>query len=372
MASSVDFSYCFGCGVCAKACPKDALTIDYDAEGFYKPSVDKNKCINCGICLDVCGFNHDNVAGVLNPTLDSYAAWSKNSDVRKKCSSGGVAFELALEGIRKGFRFVGVRYNAEKKRAEHYIATTEEELESSVGSKYIQSYTVDGFAEIDKKNKYIVVGSPCQIDSLRRYARKKKIEENFILVDFFCHGVPSHFMWEQYCRENEKKVGRIKNVAWRNKLYNWHDSWLMCLDGEKGSVKSAFSKGDLFFRYFLKHYCLGRQCHNDCKYKMFKSSADFRIGDLWGSRYKSNQEGVSGFVVLSKRGQEFLNQCSSIELIQTPFDVVTEQQMNNNARKNPFRGLAIWWLRHGLSMKILFSFCQPFYKVICKIVKHKK
>lgn len=60
-----------------------------------------------------------------------------------------------------------------------------EELIPSIGSKYIQSYTVDGFKAIDRKQKYLVTGTPCQIDSFRRYIRKFKKEENFILMDFF-------------------------------------------------------------------------------------------------------------------------------------------------------------------------------------------
>jgi len=372
MASSVNFPHCFGCGVCAKACPKSAINIDFDKDGFYKPFIDQDKCINCGFCLDVCAFNHNEIASEKAPVLESFAAWSKNPDVRGKCTSGGVVFEIAKKGLQDGYKFVGVRYNAEMKRAEHYIATTEEELEPSIGSKYIQSYTVDAFAEIDKTNRYIVVGTPCQIDSLRRLIQKRKIEDNFLLIDFFCHGIPSHFMWEQYCRENEKKIGRLKNVKWRNKFLDWHNSVSMYLEGERGCIKSPFTEGDFFFRFFLKDYCLGKQCYHNCKYKKKQSSADYRVGDLWGSRYKSNREGVSGLVVLSQRGKDFLNNCSNIELKPESFEVVSEYQMSNNARKNPFRNFTIWWFRHKLSMKALFYLCQPFYKIICKMVKHQK
>ena len=55
----------------------------------------------------------------------------------------------------------------ERNVAEHYVASSLEELLQSKGSKYIQSYTVDGFRSINKNDKYLVVGTPCQIDSFR-------------------------------------------------------------------------------------------------------------------------------------------------------------------------------------------------------------
>ena len=48
--------YCYGCSVCASACPKKAISMHIDTEGFYKPIVDDSICVNCGICLNVCAF----------------------------------------------------------------------------------------------------------------------------------------------------------------------------------------------------------------------------------------------------------------------------------------------------------------------------
>lgn len=38
-----------------------------------------------------------------------------------------------------------------------------------------------------------------------------------------------------------------------------------------------------------------------------KSSADIRLGDYWGNRFKDNEEGVSMVIVNSSRGQEILD-----------------------------------------------------------------
>ena len=161
---------CYGCGVCATACPQKIIEIKLNSEGFYEPYISGlEKCTDCNICIDVCGYIHDKLS-INNVPLKSYAAWSKESDVRRKCSSGGVGFEIGRYLIKQGYKVCGVRYNVETNRAEHYIATTVEELIPSIGSKYIQSYTVDGFKAINRNEKYLVTGTPCQILSEGIYA----------------------------------------------------------------------------------------------------------------------------------------------------------------------------------------------------------
>lgn len=339
---------CYGCGVCAMVCGKKIISIVLNKDGFYEPTIsDSSRCTGCGLCVEVCAFAHDTLATPNMPQV-SYAAWSKDARIRTICSSGGVGFEIAKDLLAEGYKVCGVRYNTENKRAEHYIATELKELIPSTGSKYIQSYTVEAFKKINRKEKYLITGTPCQIDSFRRYIKKIKAEDNFILMDFFCHGTPSIYTWKRYEQMVEKQVGPLTYVSWRNKLsgqpnswnmsidsekhndrINWHDSYNMLIKGEKQFYNSKASQGDIFYQLFFRNACLGKACYSCCKYKYNHSSADIRIGDLWGKTYESNQKGVSALIAFSQRGRNIIQKLKSTELVKHPFETVAEGQISH-------------------------------------------
>ena len=61
MAYVIDKDKCFGCQMCAKSCPADAIhhiTPQYVAPGKKLPAmyIDVNKCVKCGACIATCKF----------------------------------------------------------------------------------------------------------------------------------------------------------------------------------------------------------------------------------------------------------------------------------------------------------------------------
>lgn len=337
---------CYGCGVCAIICPKNIIELRLNRDGFYEPTITRQyDCTNCGVCLSVCSYVDEKIS-VENHPIKSFAAWSNDEAILRKCSSGGVGFELGRYLISEGYNVVGCRYNIETNRAEHYLASNVESLIQSIGSKYIQSYTVNGFKQINRKEKYLITGTPCQIDSIRRYLRKFKCEDNFVLMDFFCHGVPSMLLWKKYIEYAEKQAGKITYISWRSKFLGWHDSWAMSIEGEKygepidwhdsynllikgekGCFNSRLSQGDIYYKMFLSDACLGKACYEKCKFKYDKSAADIRLGDLWGKTYSDNERGVSALACFTVKGAQILGSMPRVSLTEHPFETIAEGQM---------------------------------------------
>lgn len=45
---------CYGCTACYAICPKDAISMVEDEEGFEYPKIDESECIGCYQCIKVC------------------------------------------------------------------------------------------------------------------------------------------------------------------------------------------------------------------------------------------------------------------------------------------------------------------------------
>ena len=47
-----DMSKCILCGLCARKCPQECITVD--RTGAKTWSIDRDKCVQCGACIDAC------------------------------------------------------------------------------------------------------------------------------------------------------------------------------------------------------------------------------------------------------------------------------------------------------------------------------
>lgn len=381
------FKHCYGCGVCVPSCPVKIITYVLNEEGFYSPKInDENKCIECGICLKVCAFNHSELSQDIKE-INSFSGWSNDEFVRNRCSSGGVGYEIGRLMINKGAKVVSVRYNVKKQIAEHYLSSSIEHFKYSIGSKYLPSFSVDAFLKINRTDKYLVVGTPCQIDSFRRYINHLHKEDNFILLDFFCHGVPSMFLWKKYLSIIKKTNGEPVFVSWRNKNNGWHDSWAISMDFIQGNRKtqdnyydlaskeadyqysSLLTKGDLFFKLFLGNFCLNRCCYKNCKYKMCSSAADIRIGDLWGNLYEKEEKGVNAVLGLTDSGKQILQELAEkmCTLHEHNIETVCEGQMRTMPIQPVLYKLIIQSLKSKLSLNHIDHTLILAQRVISKV-----
>ena len=122
---------CTSCQMCAAVCPKNAISIDLDQDGFYRPIVNGGLCVDCSLCTKVC-YKYDEQIELFGEnklaSTKLYGAFVKDSEIVKRTTSGGIADVLAHELIREGYKCIGVVYDSNKDVAIDRIATSEEEL----------------------------------------------------------------------------------------------------------------------------------------------------------------------------------------------------------------------------------------------------
>ncbi len=304
--NSAAFNECTSCGLCAITCSKKCISIELNKSGFYAPIIDETICNYCGECTSVCYKFHvqdsGNISAYEGKTV--IAAIDKNKQELLTVSSGGAGNRLASHFFDKGYKICGVVFDPHTDICKHIIAQSSQDLERFKTSKYVQSYTFDALTTFEKSEKYVIFGTPCQIFGLREYIQKKKIEDRFLLVDFFCRGTPTLLLWQKYKEFIQRKFGLndFENVNFRDKSIGWHKFSMRIVD-DTGKVYSRSVYDDLYYSFFLKNVCFSKACY-DCMFRYEEVYSDIRLGDFWGEKYYPHDEGVSLVVLNSEKGKQ--------------------------------------------------------------------
>ncbi len=304
---------CTSCQMCAAVCPRDAITIRLNKDGFYRPHVNEDECTNCGLCTKVCyKFDNDVKATPVEDVkiINVYSAQHLSDVLLEKVTSGGVADALAKELVNLGYICIGVTYNDNHHRAEHVVAMTIEDTDAFRGSKYIQSYSIDAFKELVKNvrtTKYAVFGLPCHIYAINKFLTVRNRRDDCILIDLFCHGCPSMNVWKKYEEEIKSLVGNKKfdDVQFRSKVKGWGAFHIeVDVDGKKSFVSSP--RKDEFFSLFFSDMVLNGAC-SDCVLRSTMEYTDIRLGDFWGKKFQNDRKGVSAVAIVTERGKHLFS-----------------------------------------------------------------
>lgn len=356
MKNISELDHCYGCGVCVVSCPVEIISMRQTADGFYAPHIEhQDRCIDCGRCVRVCSFCNG-LAPRTEP-VRCHAGYVRDREARRRASSGGIAHALLRHTLHKGGKALAVRYNRASGFAEHYVIEHEDEMGEASGSKYLQSHTEEALRAIDFKDKSIrwtVVGTPCQIASLRRLLDMRRASERFLLVDIFCHGVPSQHLWTRYLKEYRLEGD---NMSWRDKDEGWHTPYVIsAFDKEGRRLRySPWTEGDDFYNIYMGNTCFNRCCYTECKFKSLDSAADLRLGDFWGDRYATDREGVSVIAALSERGRQAIEELRGdchLEDV-TEEDALDGQLTSTLAYPRVARALTIGALRAGVPLRLV-------------------
>jgi coenzyme F420 hydrogenase subunit beta len=205
---------CGKCGGCVSFCSADnlgALTVDQDGMPKF---ADEEKCLRCGICYMICPNTRDldeelkkrtKWEAPIGSVIDLASAQTTNPMVGERCTDGGVVSSLLLYLLDN--HLVDAALVSKSDGPFHrgpLLATTGEEIISAAGSHYDESFHV---AELGSQystysptmyelkrlregymNRVAMVGTPCQIHTVRKMQVLKIIPSDVIKYYFglFC------------------------------------------------------------------------------------------------------------------------------------------------------------------------------------------
>ena len=293
---------CTGCGACAAGCPKSAIHMLPDREGFLRPTV-TDACIQCGHCSHICPVLKQREP---RPEPTAFAAWNEDESVRALSGSGGV-FSLLAEYILDDGGVVFGAATDENLHVRHMAITSKADIHKLRGPKIVQSDMGDCYQLVrrclDRGHRVLFTGTPCQVDGLYRYLGEHP--EKLLTCDILCGGVPSPGVWEHLVASMAYiKQKKPLSVSFCAKAEGGKERRFR-VEFEGGSaydaplIKSELGCG-LHRRLFLRPSC------HDCPYM----SCD-RVGDLSLGHYRGlpkdclteeQRKGVSLLLVNSPKG----------------------------------------------------------------------
>ena len=301
---------CSGCTACKNSCPKEAIVMKEDEEGFLYPEIDKDRCVECGICKKVCPIsNRSKDESSKEPLV--YACKNIDDSIRMQSASGGAFSGISDYVLEQNGVIFGACYN-DKFKVEHRKAANKLERDKFRGAKYVQSNLNDIFKdvkeELEEGKLVLFTGTPCQVAGLSNYL--KKDYSNLLKCDIVCHGTPSPKIFEEYISYIEKhKENKIKNISFRDKESGWQNQkWKIEL--ENGTVLLDDDDVKIYKRIFNKHYAQRPSCH-DCRFTNLNRPSDMTLGDFWGIEKAipgfADNKGVSLLLINTEKGEGIFN-----------------------------------------------------------------
>ena len=299
---------CYGCQACSDVCPHNCISMIEDKKGFLVPKLDTFTCVKCGLCLNACPVKKANNKEKSN--LKIYAASNKDSDIRKRSTSGGIFYPLAKYVIEQGGCVYGCAFD-DQFNVVHICAENLDDVERCMKSKYVQSNMQNVYRQIAKKSQKQLVlftGTPCQVAAVYSYPNINK--SNLILVDVVCHGIPSPKLWRKYLAEKESQYGKIKNIKTRDKERHGCLQSETIINFKDGNQYHKVLGDDEYMGAFMRGYSLRDRCY-DCQYKGKQRKSDLTIGDFTSAieyvKEIDSFAGTSMLIVNSEKGEEVLN-----------------------------------------------------------------
>lgn len=308
--SVVNYKNCFSCRSCSLSCPKTAIEMIENKEGFFYPKIDEDKCIDCGLCLNVCPTQIKIIRDSSNQI--SNIVYLKDEYKLKESTSGGAFVGFAEYILEKNGVVFGAAYDNELNVNQIYIEDIKD-LYKLKGSKYVESFTNDSFVKVKEfleQGRYVLYsGTPCQVAGLKSFL--KKDYEKLITLDLICHGVPSRKLFKKYLEWlGQKYGGKIIYYGFRDKdVGGWSCGGKIKIKTKtKTKTKTLSGIMDPYYASFLRCESYRESCYS-CPYSSMNRPGDITIGDFFEVMYfypmLDRTKGISLVINNNEKGKLF-------------------------------------------------------------------
>lgn len=348
--STVNREYCSGCGMCAAACPTQAIRMEYTKSKEYRPHIDQTLCIDCGLCERICPHAYekklhqrdalqkavDPIAYGIEENSGCFRCRTQQQELLMQSASGGfvTAFAARLLELKLVDCVVHAKRILGKTGEEHYAASVSympealEEGRSSVYGPVCFDAVLQRFA--GKKENILFIGTPCTISGAKLlFEKAPQYRGNKLytvalccshnvsgqFVDFLAelHGVPAE---ERYMANLRAKAAQMENHgAFYTRLYS--------PQREGDFVMQTCSQ---FFLPVWRSYCFAMSACNACA-DFWGKDADVSAKDAWGSVGAADRYGSNIVIFRNRDLMRVFLQMHGLEIMKLSFEQARKCQI---------------------------------------------
>jgi len=241
-------------------------------KGMILPEVDISKCTSCGLCVKVCPIL--NIEGPKDQfeTLSTGIFYATDSTLFEASSSGGAVGAILQYLFENDKIDCAVVTGITGIYAQPRIIRSSDEISKIQGSKYQPVALNTILSEIEKGDRFALVGLPCHIDGLKRLKRyNKQLREGLVVtIGIYCTIGRSLFSTHVALNHVNDPKG---DLYYRYGVY----------PGNFGLVENSNFVHVSSYQEYLGQYdyfFYPRGCHF-CD-NLYNVHADISIGDTWG------------------------------------------------------------------------------------------
>lgn len=330
---------CCGCTACASICGHSAITMTPDALGFKYPIVNPDLCVECGLCERVCNFKADYSTPQNFESPIPYGVRQKDTSELMKSRSGGAFGAFSDWVLDKGGVVYGAGYKGHFEVA-HCRVDNKADRDMLRGSKYVQS-NLDGIfkqvrADLIAGKWVLFSGTPCQTSGLQSFL-PDKLKERLLVVDIVCHSVPSPYIWSDYLKDIEKKMGRkVVAVDFRDKKrFGWaaHKETITFEDGTLISDNS--------YTYLFQQNIMLRDSCANCHFTNLRRPSDLTLADFWGwektdTDFNRDNRGASLVLVNTPKGMMVFDEVKNkFDIIKPQIENIMQRHLKEHTVRHP-------------------------------------